>query len=588
MSTPTDPEEIPRLYGDLRERVLANDKEGTIEIYYELLRLGRPLSEIMARAVRVLDAPLTGAPDLVGEAPAAGEPAPAGLSEPVVERLAPEPAAEGFTEPVPDSVAAPDDEPGEEALAPEIAGNAAAGAADAKIVEAPLALDNTRNRRLALAPGWIAGSVGEPAEPAMAPKAGAEALTEEPEAEILGEPSASDGALPDPELERLLTPCRGVGDEVGEPPEEALTPEASGEAFAAAPDGTIGDEVPALDSLPEPALETIADQVGEPPERSMAPERSGESVPISSDTGDEPRPPAPAFAALAAQVELHRAASARLSSIARLGLAAGAIVAAAGIGVWLMQPAAQKIAAGGPPASGATVDAGAKTSPTTQAPAPPATTSTVTGAAATAPKSPSTSETKPAQTTEVKPAPAAEAEPAPAAETKPTPAEANPTQTAEAKPALAAETKPAPAEANPAQTAEAKPASPSVAVPPPPASPTPVSPSAVTAPAPKTPPDQPRLAAAEIAALLARGDGLLEAGDIVSARLFYERASDAGNGRAALRLGATYDPGFLERVHLSRYADAAQALAWYRRASDLGESGAEIWIKGLDIKPRQR
>jgi len=48
MSTPTDPEEIPRFRGDLRERVLANDKEGTIEIYYERLCLGRPLSEIMA------------------------------------------------------------------------------------------------------------------------------------------------------------------------------------------------------------------------------------------------------------------------------------------------------------------------------------------------------------------------------------------------------------------------------------------------------------------------------------------------------------------------------------------------------------
>jgi len=66
----------------------------------------------------------------------------------------------------------------------------------------------------------------------------------------------------------------------------------------------------------------------------------------------------------------------------------------------------------------------------------------------------------------------------------------------------------------------------------------------------KAPLGRPRLATAEIAALRARGDSLLGVGDITSARLFYERASDAGDGRAALRLGATYDPGFLDRVHL--------------------------------------
>ncbi len=106
---------------------------------------------------------------------------------------------------------------------------------------------------------------------------------------------------------------------------------------------------------------------------------------------------------------------------------------------------------------------------------------------------------------------------------------------------------------------------------------------------PTTLPDRPPPDTSEIPALLARGDSLLGAGDIVSARLFYERASDAGDGRAALRMGATYDPGFLDRVHLPHlHADAAQALSWYRRARDLGESGAEIWIQGLEINPGQR
>jgi hypothetical protein len=356
---------------------------------------------------------------------------------------------------------------------------------------------------------------------------------------------------------------------------------------------------------------------------------SGNESPIPVSRGSAGALLDPGYAATTALPKLRRRTIAGLS---RVGLA-GAIVAAASIGVLLMQPAAKKTAAGRPPASGATVDAGAKTSPTTQAPVPPATTTAAVGAARTAPKSPSTSEAKPAQTTEVKPALAAEAEPASAAETKLAPAEGNPAQMAEAKPASASvavlpppipsappalAASPVPTETNAAAAAPAPPPAPSVAAPaaptepaappqtaaavaaptpspapaspvpaatPPPASSTPVSPLAGTAPAPKTPPDQPRLAAAEIAALLARGDSLLEAGDIVSARLFYERASDARNGRAALRLGATYDPSFLDRVHLSRYADAAQALAWYRRARDLGESGAELWIKGLDIKP---
>lgn len=106
----------------------------------------------------------------------------------------------------------------------------------------------------------------------------------------------------------------------------------------------------------------------------------------------------------------------------------------------------------------------------------------------------------------------------------------------------------------------------------------------MAASAPKISPSQQRLTGAEIAALLARGDSLLGVGDIASARLFYERASDAGDGRAALRLGATYDPGFLDRVHLPHLQGIAQALSWYRRARDLGESEAELWIQGLETK----
>jgi len=97
-----------------------------------------------------------------------------------------------------------------------------------------------------------------------------------------------------------------------------------------------------------------------------------------------------------------------------------------------------------------------------------------------------------------------------------------------------------------------------------------------TLPAPEPSSMPPTLAdqhppSAEIAALVSRGDGFLRAGDITSARLFYERAADAGNASAALRLGATFDPGFLSRAGIRGIpGDTTQAASWYRRARSGG------------------
>jgi hypothetical protein len=88
---------------------------------------------------------------------------------------------------------------------------------------------------------------------------------------------------------------------------------------------------------------------------------------------------------------------------------------------------------------------------------------------------------------------------------------------------------------------------------------------------------------AEIAALLRRGDAFLTSGDITSARLFYERAAEAGSGPAALLLGATFDPVMYGHVGaLDAIADPAQALTWYRRARDLGMVEAEQQIKRFE------
>jgi TPR repeat protein len=88
---------------------------------------------------------------------------------------------------------------------------------------------------------------------------------------------------------------------------------------------------------------------------------------------------------------------------------------------------------------------------------------------------------------------------------------------------------------------------------------------------------------AQFAALVARGDQFLKSGDITSARLFYERAADAGSGPAALRLGATFDPAILGQARtLGVIADPAQALLWYRRAKELGIVEAEQRIKRFE------
>ena len=93
------------------------------------------------------------------------------------------------------------------------------------------------------------------------------------------------------------------------------------------------------------------------------------------------------------------------------------------------------------------------------------------------------------------------------------------------------------------------------------------------------------LSAAEISELLAQGDARLQSGDVTSARLFYERAADAGDGRGAMRLGATFDPAFLQRAGLRNVqGDAAQAQSWYSRALDLHSARGTRQLDSIEPK----
>jgi class 3 adenylate cyclase len=106
-----------------------------------------------------------------------------------------------------------------------------------------------------------------------------------------------------------------------------------------------------------------------------------------------------------------------------------------------------------------------------------------------------------------------------------------------------------------------------------------------TTAAPARPAPSPPLPTEEIAQFVGRGDGFLHAGDIASARLFYERAAGAGDGQAALRMGATFDPAFLDgAAPRAARGDPAEARVWYERARDLGEVEAERRLKSLGTK----
>ena len=108
---------------------------------------------------------------------------------------------------------------------------------------------------------------------------------------------------------------------------------------------------------------------------------------------------------------------------------------------------------------------------------------------------------------------------------------------------------------------------------------------------PSTPPPAvaqasiPHLSRAEIGALLAQGNGAFRKGDIAAARLLFQRAVDAGEGRAALGMGATYDPAFLRLSPLRiLYADPAEAREWYLHALVLGAAGAERRLINLQAR----
>jgi hypothetical protein len=89
------------------------------------------------------------------------------------------------------------------------------------------------------------------------------------------------------------------------------------------------------------------------------------------------------------------------------------------------------------------------------------------------------------------------------------------------------------------------------------------------------------------AMMVRRGNELLAAGDIISARRFFERAAAMGDATAACGVGKSFDPEFLRQVRARGISgDAATAFVWYRQAAAAGDPEAQARLQRLSIGQR--
>ena len=75
----------------------------------------------------------------------------------------------------------------------------------------------------------------------------------------------------------------------------------------------------------------------------------------------------------------------------------------------------------------------------------------------------------------------------------------------------------------------------------------------------------------EIKLLMKQGEQFIAAGDVVTARIVFQRAAEAGDADAAVVLGGTYDPIVLAKLGVTGLgADVDKARTWYQKAESLG------------------
>ncbi len=71
--------------------------------------------------------------------------------------------------------------------------------------------------------------------------------------------------------------------------------------------------------------------------------------------------------------------------------------------------------------------------------------------------------------------------------------------------------------------------------------------------------------------LLAKGNALLESGDIIAARQFFTRAAELGSAQGSFGVGRSYDPKVFAKLNVvGLQPDAKLAADWYKKAADAG------------------
>ena len=86
----------------------------------------------------------------------------------------------------------------------------------------------------------------------------------------------------------------------------------------------------------------------------------------------------------------------------------------------------------------------------------------------------------------------------------------------------------------------------------------------------------------EIKLLTRQGEQLAATGDLVTARILFQRAAEVGDATAAMALGATYDPNVLAKLGVAGMAaNVEKARSWYRKAQSQGSAEATRRLRAL-------
>jgi hypothetical protein len=86
----------------------------------------------------------------------------------------------------------------------------------------------------------------------------------------------------------------------------------------------------------------------------------------------------------------------------------------------------------------------------------------------------------------------------------------------------------------------------------------------------------------EIKLLTRQGQQLAATGDLVTARILFQRAAEVGDATAAMALGATYDPNVLAQLGVTGMAaNVEKARSWYRKAESQGSAEATRRLRAL-------